>query len=169
MLERQVLNPGQSSRTIWQTRAILAMNVTANTTQNLELPRVLADQIARLARKAVPLEIVGLLAGPRPGRVSAIYPLENVAANPERAYVAEPAGLARALASIRSERLELVAIYHSHPNGPANPSETDIARSAWDVPNLIVDARTLTMRAWLMVDGVFEVQLDVDETVNSKL
>jgi [CysO sulfur-carrier protein]-S-L-cysteine hydrolase len=145
------------------------MNVTANTTQSLELPRVLADQIARLARKAVPLEIVGLLAGPRPGRVSAIYPLENVAANPERAYVAEPAGLARALASIRSERLELVAIYHSHPNGPANPSETDIARSAWDVPNLIVDARTLTMRAWLMVDGVLEVQLDVDETVNSKL
>jgi [CysO sulfur-carrier protein]-S-L-cysteine hydrolase len=142
--------------------------VSAKTTQNLELPRVLADQIARLARRAAPLEVVGLLAGPRLGRVSAIYPLENVAANPERAYVAEPAGLVRAIASIRSERLELVAIYHSHPNGPASPSETDIARSAWDVPHLIVDARTLTMRAWLLTDGVQEVQLNVEEAVGPK-
>lgn len=132
----------------------------------LELPRVLADQITRLARKAVPLEVVGLLAGPRPGKITAVYPLENVATSPERAYVADPAGLARALASIRSERLELVAIYHSHPHGPANPSETDIARAAWDVPHLIVDARTLVVRAWLLTDGVREVQIEVKETVS---
>ncbi len=134
----------------------------------LELPRVLADQITRLARKAVPLEIVGLLAGPRPGQISAVYPLENVATDPTRAYVAEPAGLARALASIRSERLELVAIYHSHPHGPANPSETDIARAAWDVPNLIVDARTLAMRAWWLADDVREVAIVVKDTVEPK-
>ena len=130
-------------------------------TPTLELPHVLAGQLRHLAQKARPLEVVGLLSGPREGVVSAIYPLENIAQEPERNYLAEPAGLLRAITAMRADRLELVGIYHSHPNGPTTPSGTDIERAEWDVPYLIVDAERGLMQAWLLLGGVRQVRLEL--------
>ena len=45
----------------------------------------------------------------------------------------------RALKAIQAEELELVAIYHSHPHGPAQFSRTDQQKAAYDVPYLIAD------------------------------
>ena len=123
------------------------------------MPAWIAGHLIELARRALPNECVGVLAGPRAGLVSVVYPLENVANDPTRQYLAEPVGIVRAVKSIRLERLELVAIYHSHPRGPAVPSRTDIELNAWEVPQVILDAVTGEVRAWDLFQGVREVEL----------
>lgn len=123
----------------------------------LALPKLLEVQLWQHARRAAPQECVGVLGGRRVGgewQASTLYPLENQAADPEREYLAEAAGLLRALKAMRTEELELVAIYHSHPNGPARFSRTDQVRAAYDVPYLIADLVSGHLQAYLLPGGV---------------
>ena len=83
----------------------------------------------------------------------ALYPLSNVAAAPQREYLADPVELLRALKAMRAEHLELVAIYHSHPIGPAQFSRTDRERAAYDVPYLIADLQGTHLHAYLLPEG----------------
>ena len=115
----------------------------------------------RLARAAAPAECVGFLAGREAFAATALFPLRNVAESPERRYLADPGGVARALKAIDADGLVLVAIYHSHPRGGAEPSRADLAGAAWDVPYLIVDGVTGRMRAWRLLGGAREVPLEV--------
>jgi proteasome lid subunit RPN8/RPN11 len=119
----------------------------------LHLPRPILEQMRALAREARPLEVVGMLAGERLDRVNTLIPLENAALDPRRRFQAEPRSLVRALKLIRELRLELCALFHSHPDGPAAPSRVDLENARWDVPMLIVDARTLEVRAWNLEGG----------------
>ena len=45
------------------------------------------------------------------------------------AYEMDPGQLVNALRELRHTGEELVAIYHSHPHGPAHPSRADIERA----------------------------------------
>ncbi|GAA4007502.1 M67 family metallopeptidase [Deinococcus rubellus] len=122
----------------------------------LALPEVLEVQLWQHAGRAAPQECVGVLGGRRGDggwHAEALYPLSNVAAAPEREYLADPAGLLRALKAMRAESLELVAIYHSHPVGPAQFSRTDRARAAYDVPYLIADLSCAVLGAYLLPEG----------------
>jgi proteasome lid subunit RPN8/RPN11 len=126
----------------------------------LHIPKSIHSQLLSLATSAKPLEIVGLLGGSELTRISTIVPLENNASDPTRRFEAERRSLVHGLKALRESRLELCALYHSHPNGPALPSRVDLENAQWDVPMLIVDAVTLTVRAWRLVDGS-EVKLEV--------
>ncbi len=108
------------------------------------------------AKTASPEEIVGLIAGPNTNRGTQLLPLLNISTTPNNEYVAEPKNLIRALASIRQMGLELVAIYHSHPNGPATPSRKDILQAQWDAPYIIIDAQNTNMRAWSLLQNTGE-------------
>jgi proteasome lid subunit RPN8/RPN11 len=123
----------------------------------LELPKILFDHLFELARKALPNECVGFLAGISSGQVSAVFPLANVAGDASSFYAAEPSGVIRALKSIKNQHLELVGIYHSHPRHDAVPSKTDLEKATWDVPYLILDVQHQTARAWSLLDGVLEI------------
>jgi proteasome lid subunit RPN8/RPN11 len=60
-------------------------------------------------------------------RVTSIYPLLNVAADPNVSYEAAPEDLFAAQRQMRDRGEELLAIYHSHPRSDApEPSETDV-------------------------------------------
>jgi proteasome lid subunit RPN8/RPN11 len=111
----------------------------------------LYQQLLKIAHLAVPLEVVGVLAGL--DTVQEILPLENVAAEPKKEFIADPNGLVLALRHIRTQGLELLAFYHSHPNSPPIPSKTDYAEARWDVPMVIVDAKNQTARAWNLESG----------------
>jgi proteasome lid subunit RPN8/RPN11 len=126
----------------------------------LHLPKPILEQMRTLAREARPLEIVGMLAGERLDRISTLIPLENAALDPKRRFQAETGSLVRGLKLMREARLELCALFHSHPDGPAAPSKTDLENAQWDVPMLIVDAKTLEVRAWDLETGG-EVRLEV--------
>ena len=73
----------------------------------------------------LPEEACGLLAG-RDGLVTLVLPIENAAHSPVR-YRMEPRAQVGELLSIEALGLDLLGIYHSHPNGPAVPSATDQA------------------------------------------
>jgi proteasome lid subunit RPN8/RPN11 len=125
--------------------------------EKLELPKILFDHLIELARKALPNECVGFLAGISSERVSAVFPLVNVAGDATSFYAAEASGVIRALKAIKNQHLELVGIYHSHPRHKAVPSKTDLEKATWDVPYLILDVQNNQARAWELLDGVLEI------------
>jgi proteasome lid subunit RPN8/RPN11 len=71
-----------------------------------------------------PLEGCGLMAG-RNGVVQFIYQISNRLNSPV-AFEMDPAEQLAAMLDIEERELELLAIYHSHPHGPARPSSVDI-------------------------------------------
>lgn len=126
----------------------------------LVIPAPLYLQLLKTAQMAAPLEVVGILAGGQ--QVQEILPLGNVAANPNKEFVADPNGLVQALRHIRTQNLKLLAFYHSHPQSPPVPSRTDVDQARWDVPMLILDAQNQTGRAWDLESGR-EVPIQVVE------
>lgn len=75
----------------------------------------------------LPAEACGLLAGLN-DRVSQLYPVTNILHSQVR-YQMDPQEQLRAFQDIDDAGLELLGIYHSHPNGPDKPSPTDIAEA----------------------------------------
>lgn len=87
-------------------------------------------QIAQIFSDAIrddPHECCGLIGGSDDGRASSIYPLRNVAQNPEVSYEGAPEELFTAQRQMRARSEQLLAIYHSHPRAREPfPSETDV-------------------------------------------
>ena len=119
---------------------------------SLHLPTELYQQLLAQAGMARPFEIVGMLIG-KNACIYQILPLENIAPIPQTQFVADPEGVLHALKHLRTQDLELLAFYHSHPNGPAKPSKTDFLEAKWDVPMLILDAKNQVIRAWQLATG----------------
>ncbi|MFB9994376.1 M67 family metallopeptidase [Deinococcus oregonensis] len=122
----------------------------------LHLPHVLEGALWSHARRDAPAECVGAIGGHRrPDGLHALtlYPLPNIAPDPARHYLADPGHLLRALKAMHSEGLSLVALYHSHPNGPATPSRTDTQLAAYPVPYLIADLRGGSLLGYSLPEG----------------
>lgn len=122
----------------------------------LIVPPVLLAALWSHAEAEAPRECVGALGGHVDGeRVEAValYPLANVSPDPERRYLADPVHLLRALRAMQAEGLGLVALYHSHPRGPASPSQTDTYLAAYPVPYVIADLRTRSLHAYRLPEG----------------
>lgn len=97
-------------------------------------------------------ECCGLLRG-NGDRILAVELAQNVAANPTRHFEIDPAALISAAKDVRSGGIPVLGFFHSHPNGMAMPSPTDIAYAAPE-PHiwLIIAADAIT--AWQpVVDG----------------
>ena len=75
----------------------------------------------------LPEEACGLIAG-KGGQALEIIQVTNTLHSPTR-FRMEPVEQLQALLLIDDNQWELIGIYHSHPNGPPHPSETDIAES----------------------------------------
>jgi proteasome lid subunit RPN8/RPN11 len=118
----------------------------------VHLSRACLEQTLSHLRAALPREGVGLWLG-RAGRVLQVWPLPNVHLRPWERYQAEPQSLLEAVRYSERAGLELVAIFHSHPNGPAQPSETDRAQAFWRVPYVIFDMRSEHLRAFWLPQG----------------
>jgi proteasome lid subunit RPN8/RPN11 len=126
----------------------------------LYLPAQVAAELWAQARQEAPRECVGALGGLwREGdsgpvwHARALYPLPNVSARPESEYLADPGALLRALRAMAAAGLDLAGLYHSHPRGPAGPSDTDRRRAAYDVPYLIADLASGELLAFLLPGG----------------
>ncbi|WP_135256975.1 Mov34/MPN/PAD-1 family protein [Thermus caldilimi] len=124
--------------------------------QVLYVPRRLLEETRTHLQKEAPREGVGLWAGRR--EVERVIPLPNAHPEPLVGYLAEPLALLRALKEMEGEGLTLLAIYHSHPRGPAFPSPTDIREARWRVPYVIFG--TDGVRAFLLPEGR-EVEIHV--------
>jgi len=93
------------------------------------------EKIFAYAKQANPAECCGLVGG-SDSRVTSIYPLNNVAPDPNVSYEAAPEDLFAAQRQMRERSEELLAIYHSHPRqADPTPSETDVRLAYY--PNAI--------------------------------
>ena len=59
------------------------------------------------------------------GRIEKFYPMANTDQSGEH-FMMDPREQFSVIKQIRNQRLELLAIYHSHPESPARPSAEDI-------------------------------------------
>jgi proteasome lid subunit RPN8/RPN11 len=90
----------------------------------LEIPNdIFADMLAQ-ARAEAPIECCGILAGSG-GRVERLYKMTNAEHRNDH-FMMAPEQQFTAIKDIRSASLDMLAIYHSHPETPARPSAEDI-------------------------------------------
>ncbi len=96
-------------------------------TEMLRLTPAQWEAICAHLSQALPNEACGLLGG-EAGQVRAVYPVENRLHSPVR-YEMAPAAQLAAMLAIEAAGWEITGIFHSHPRGPATPSETDVAEA----------------------------------------
>ncbi len=125
----------------------------------LRVRRAVYRRMLAHARSEAPREAVGLLLG-RGDRASRLLELANVSERPRQAYRADPAELLGALRHADEEELEVLAVYHSHPRGPARPSPTDLREAVWRTVYVIVGLQPEEVRAYRLPSGE-EVELIV--------
>ncbi|PYS42913.1 MAG: hypothetical protein DMG14_02515 [Acidobacteria bacterium] len=121
---------------------------------DLTLAPDILEQLIEYAKNAYPHEACGLLVGRN--AADRFIPITNISAH-AREYEMDPGELIAALRSLRDMGEELLAIFHSHPHGPAEPSKTDIERAYYpEAAHLILSLaepeRPLAL-AFRIVDG----------------
>ncbi len=112
--------------------------------EGIELAKEHWQQMFDQVQAAVPEEACGLLGGEN-GSSRLVIPVPNSLHSPVR-FRMEPRDQLKALQLLEREGLDLLGIYHSHPNGPAHPSPTDVAEVAFpEAANII----------WAPIQGVW--------------
>ncbi len=105
-------------------------------TEQLRLPRALADEVVAHVQGERPNEGCGLLAAGSE-TIEKVIKMTNASASPVR-YSLDPEEQFRAYRLIEDEGLSLGGVYHSHTHTEAFPSPTDVRLASEDVPYVIV-------------------------------
>jgi len=132
----------------------------------LRLPETLCKSVSAFARDGYPYESCGLLLGTRIG-------VENVVARVRQArninldrrqdrYEIHPEDFLDADREAREAGLDIVGVWHSHPDHPARPSETDRA-AAWPEWSYVIvavgPAGVKEIRCWRLNSEDFEEEV----------
>ncbi len=92
--------------------------------KNMKILRQIYNQIVSEAYKNAPLECCGYLAG-EDNTITKAYPMINMDKSRVH-YSFSPEEQFKTVKQIRKMKLKVLAVYHSHPETPARPSEEDI-------------------------------------------
>lgn len=95
--------------------------------KSIKLTLNIWNQMLESVAKLDQIEACGLLFGSN-HIVSLVIPVSNILNSPTR-YKMDPQGQFHAFKIMEEKNLELIGIYHSHPDGPEYPSKTDIAEA----------------------------------------
>lgn len=90
----------------------------------IKIPKEIYDYLLDHARRGFPLEVCGILGGVNE-TVTTFYRMTNTDASNEH-YMMAPKEQFSVVKDLRAKGLSMLAIYHSHPESPARPSEEDI-------------------------------------------
>src|SRR6185503_697641 len=108
---------------------------------NLTLAPGILEQVTEHAKAAYPNEGCGLLVGRQ--TATRFVPMKNISTTGTE-FEMDPAELITVLRDLRGDGDSLVAIYHSHPHGPAEPSKKDVERAYYpEAAHLIVSLAVL--------------------------
>src|ERR1035437_3763879 len=121
----------------------------------IKIPTHIYDGIVAQAYAELPNEACGLLVG-KEGEVVKQYALTNIDQSPEH-FSFDPVEQFHVFRLVRTEKLEIIANYHSHPETPSRPSVEDI-RLAYD-PNILylivsLAAEIPVLKAFRIKNGV---------------
>jgi proteasome lid subunit RPN8/RPN11 len=90
----------------------------------LRIPQAIYDDMIAHAQEGFPLEVCGLLGGSGE-TVSVLFRMTNTDASNEH-FMMAPTEQFAVIKQLRNAGLEMLGVYHSHPETPARPSEEDI-------------------------------------------
>ncbi|OGT99499.1 MAG: hypothetical protein A2X80_14065 [Geobacteraceae bacterium GWB2_52_12] len=90
----------------------------------IQIPQAIHDDMIAHAKEGFPLEACGILGGSGES-VTKIYRMTNTDASNEH-FMMDPREQFAVVKDLRANGLAMLAIYHSHPETPARPSEEDI-------------------------------------------
>ena len=90
----------------------------------LQIPMPIHERMIGQAREGFPFEACGILGG-KGNIVSAIYPMTNTDASRDH-FMMDPREQFSVVKALRSQELEMLAVYHSHPATPARLSDEDL-------------------------------------------
>ncbi len=82
-------------------------------------------------------------------------------------YLIAPHDIARVDRAANQHGLDLIGVFHSHPDHPSQPSATDLAQAWPEMSYLIAavyDGRVTTLQSWVLQDEVF-----VEEALSHEL
>jgi proteasome lid subunit RPN8/RPN11 len=100
------------------------------TMDRLIIPKHILEVMFSHCRAGSPNEACGILAG-MGNEVSKIYPMDNSEKSPV-SYLMNSQEQFRVMKDIRENRLEMVAIFHSHPSSPPYPSPKDVSLAFYE-------------------------------------
>jgi [CysO sulfur-carrier protein]-S-L-cysteine hydrolase len=116
---------------------------------------VCLNEVIEHVLRQLPEEACGLLAGKK-GLISKVIPIENQLHSKVRFQMEAKAQL-EAFAYMDQLELDLIAIFHSHPDGPMRPSEIDIREHAYPDALCIIcfpdEYQQWSLRAFLIENG----------------
>lgn len=119
----------------------------------MKIVKSVYDGIIKHAESGYPNEVCGVLIG-KEGEITSFKECRNL--NQERArdrYELDPFSFKEADDWARSKGMEIVGIYHSHPDHPSRPSEFDRERAWPDWAYIIFsihDGKYHDARAWFL-------------------
>lgn len=133
---------------------------------NLEIPNIIFERMIAQVKTEAPIEACGILAG-NDNRVEKLYKMTNTDKRSDH-FMMEPTEQFKVVKDIRSAGLEMLAIYHSHPETPARPSAEDNRLALTpDVTYIIVSLQNgdhPAVKGFLMENGsVTEVPVRIME------
>lgn len=120
----------------------------------LVVPEKRRSELLGHARTNAPHECCGVLGGQLGDQmtVETIQQIENTAPDPAVRYQMDPEALMTTIDRIETAGHELLGFYHSHPDGPSQPSATDRKEARWrDYLYVIIsltDNPTITAWNW---------------------
>jgi proteasome lid subunit RPN8/RPN11 len=106
----------------------------------IKIPKSILHEMIKHAKKESPLECCGILVG-NGDTVEKAFDLENAERSPIR-YSISPQEQMKVYEEMENLALEMVAIYHSHPQTIPFPSETDVKFALYpEVASIIVSLK----------------------------
>ena len=116
------------------------------------------EEMVQHARAELPNECVGMLIGSADGNATEYLPLANELKSPTR-FLTEPYSMLRAEKRCRELKLEVLAIFHSHPTSEPVPSKYDVAdHYSSTVMSLILTMidNPMPLQGWWIENGMFQ-------------
>lgn len=137
---------------------------------SLSIPNGLLERIRTHGRERYPHECCGLMLGKFGDGAKSVLdlvPVDNARDDsPHNRYLIAPSDLLRTEREARSRGLDIVGVYHSHPDHPARPSEFDREHALpwYSYVILSVDAgEPRDVTSWLLRDD--RTQFDTENLV----
>lgn len=126
----------------------------------IRIPRPIYEEMFAHAKEGFPLEICGILGGQKDS-VSKLYRMTNTDASNEH-FMMAPKEQFAVIKELRAAGLSTCAIYHSHPESPARPSQEDIRLALTpDVSYIIVslaDPKRPELKSFKIQDGKVTIE-----------
>src|SRR3989338_1813764 len=121
----------------------------------LILKKKFLDKIIAQARKELPNEACGILAG-RDDKVERVYEMANADASPST-FLMEPKEQLKVMKDMRNSGIGMIGIYHSHVASQAYPSAHDVELALYPEVSCVIisleDKKTPVIRSFKIQEG----------------